>query len=172
MDTLRGLIRDVPGFPEPDVVFKDITPLLADHDALEQALSALTTPFADAGVTHVVGIEARGFILAAPVASRLSAGSVPVRKPGKLPARTVTETYELEYGTDAVEIHVDAVGPGDRVLVVDDVIATGGTASATVNLVRGLGAVVVAVVVLVELAFLGGVGRVDAPVTSVVVYDD
>lgn len=172
MDELRGLIRDVPDFPEPGVMFKDITPLLGDHAALEQSLDGMTAPFLGQSISHVLGIESRGFILAVPVAARLGAGFVPVRKPGKLPFTTISETYQLEYGTDSLEMHADAVGHGDTVLVVDDVIATGGTAAATVELARRLGATVVGLAVLVELTFLGGRSRVDVPVDALVVYDD
>lgn len=172
MTGLRDLIRDVPDFPAPGVVFKDITPLLADPGALSKALDALAGPHREAGVTHVAGIESRGFILAAPVAERLGAGLVPIRKEGKLPWRTVSRSYDLEYGKATVEIHTDAVGPGDRVLVVDDVIATGGTAAAAVELVRDVGAVVRAVSVLVELALLGGRARLDVPLEAVIVYGD
>lgn len=170
--TLRELIRDVPDFPAAGIVFKDITPLLGDAAALEEALEALAGPNRHRGITKVVGIESRGFILAAPVAARIGAGFVPVRKAGKLPWKTVSRTYQLEYGTDTLEAHEDAAGPGDELLVVDDVIATGGTASATVDLVRQLGAGVIGVAVLVELTALGGRDRLDVPFTSVVRYDD
>ena len=138
--TLRRLIRDVPDYPQPGVMFKDITPLLADPAAF----------------TAVAGIEARGFILAAPVAYRLGVGFAPVRKKGKLPGPTYSETYELEYGTATVEIHVDAFRPGDRVLMIDDVLATGGTAAATAQLIRRSDAEVVSLNVLIELGFLDG----------------
>lgn len=153
---LKDHIRDVPDFPTPGVVFKDLTPLLAQPHALALAVQAIGDPFHTAGITRVVGIEARGFIVAAPVAITLGAGFVPVRKPGKLPWRTEEASYVLEYGTDTLAIHADAVGEGDRVLIVDDVIATGGTAEATVELVRRLGATVVGLAFLVELGFLGG----------------
>jgi adenine phosphoribosyltransferase len=153
---LKDLIRDVPDFPKPGVVFKDLTPLLADSAALPMVIEGLAVPFAGQGVDQVIGVEARGFIVAAPVASRLGAGFVPVRKPGKLPWETVSESYELEYGIDSLEIHGDAVTPGQRVLVVDDVLATGGTASATVRLAERLGAEVVGLAFVIELAFLDG----------------
>ncbi|WP_067172148.1 adenine phosphoribosyltransferase [Microtetraspora niveoalba] len=151
-----SLIRDVPDYPKPGVVFKDITPLLADHSAFTQVVDEL-----GAGLTFdkVVGIEARGFILAAPVAYRAGAGFVPVRKKGKLPAQTFEANYDLEYGSATVEVHSDAFVPGERVLIVDDVLATGGTANATVELVRRAGAQVVAVSVLMELSFLSGRDR-------------
>ena len=172
MERLRTLIRDVPDFPEPGIVFKDITPLLGDHGAFEASLDALTAPFRDRGIDKVVGIESRGFIMGAPVAARIGAGFVPVRKPGKLPYKTVSESYALEYGTDTLEVHEDSVAAGERVLIVDDVLATGGTAATTVTLMRRLGSEVVSVTVLVELAFLGGRARLDGvPFTSLVVYE-
>ena len=171
MDSFRGLIRDVPDFPEPGVMFKDITPLLADAAAFSAALDELAAPFMGEGISSVVGIEARGFIFGAPLASRLDAGFVPVRKPGKLPWRTTTQEYSLEYGSDALEAHEDALDPGDKVLIVDDVLATGGTARATVNLVRGLGAGVAGLAVFIELGFLGGRSKLDGVhVHSVVHY--
>jgi adenine phosphoribosyltransferase len=159
VEQLRALVRDIPDHPQPGVVFKDITPLLADADAFRAAIGGLAEPFTELSVSHVVGIEARGFIVAAPVAHQLSAGFVPVRKAGKLPWRTVSQEYALEYGTDTLELHVDGVGPGDRVLIVDDVLATGGTARATAELVAGTGATVVGLGFLIELEFLGGRSR-------------
>ena len=156
---VRQLIRDVPDYPKPGIVFKDITPLLADASAFAATTEAMAAPFASLGVTHVVAIESRGFILGGPVAQRLGAGFVPVRKPGKLPAETRREEYELEYGTDALEIHADACGEGARVLIVDDVLATGGTAAATCKLVEGIGASVVGVSFLITLSFLPGMDR-------------
>ena len=153
---LGAHVRDVPDWPEPGVVFKDITPLLADPDAFHAAVEALAHPFADREITTVVGIEARGFLIGAPVALRLGAGFVPARKPGKLPRPTASERYELEYGSDELEVHADAIEAGERVLIVDDVIATGGTAAATVRLVEGLGGTVVGLGVVIELAFLDG----------------
>ncbi|HZU78990.1 MAG TPA: adenine phosphoribosyltransferase [Acidimicrobiales bacterium] len=154
--TLVGsLVRDVPDFPQSGVVFKDITPVLADARAFAAAVSWLAHAFDDP-VDAVVAIEARGFILGAPVAFARGAGLVPVRKVGKLPAATVSEGYTLEYGEATLEMHVDAMGRGDRVLVVDDVIATGGTVRATVELVRRCGASVVGVAALLEVAGLGG----------------
>jgi adenine phosphoribosyltransferase len=156
---LRALVRDIPDFPQPGVVFKDITPMLAEPAALRAAVDGLAEPFLGHGVERVVGIEARGFILAAPVAERLGAGFVPVRKPGKLPWRTEQITYALEYGTDALEVHLGAVEPGQRVLIVDDVLATGGTAASTATLLERLGAEVVGLSFLIELGFLGGRDR-------------
>ncbi|GLX01948.1 adenine phosphoribosyltransferase [Microtetraspora sp. NBRC 16547] len=161
-----SLIRDVPDYPKPGVMFKDITPLLADHGAFTQVVDELGDGLA---FDKVVGIEARGFILAAPVAYRAGVGFVPVRKKGKLPAQTFEANYDLEYGSATVEVHSDAFSPGDRVLIVDDVLATGGTANATVELVRRAGAQVVAVSVLMELSFLSGRDRLpDLEVRSLV----
>ncbi len=172
MDQFTSLIRDIPDFPEPGVVFKDITPVLADPDALGALLDALTKPYLDVGVTKVAGIEARGFTLATPIADRLGAGFIPVRKPGKLPWNTVREEYELEYGTDALEIHTDAAHAGERILLVDDVIATGGTAAAAIRLLRGIGAEVVGFSVFIELAFLNGAQVLDGvPINAIVTYD-
>ena len=151
---LLALIRDVHDYPQPGVVFKDITPLLADGRAFALAIAALAA--GHDRVDKVAGIEARGFILAAPVAHELGVGFVPVRKLGKLPGPTHAQTYELEYGSAAVEVHVDAFKPGDRVLLIDDVLATGGTAAATADLIRRCGAEVTALSVLIELGFLGG----------------
>ncbi|MDO5682759.1 MAG: adenine phosphoribosyltransferase [Propionibacteriaceae bacterium] len=172
-DTLSALIADVPDFPKPGVVFKDITPLLADADGLRRAVEGLAALAPAGGVDMVVGMEARGFILGAPVALALGAGFVPVRKPGKLPRPSLSATFALEYGTDELVMHRDALAPGMRVLVVDDVLATGGTVSATAELVRSLGADLVGVAVLLELAFLGararlatqGLERIDSLLT-------
>ena len=151
----RRLMRDVPDFPKPGVVFKDITNLLADAAAFDLVVTALVAPFLGQ-VDKVAAIEARGFILGAPAAIALGAGLVPLRKPGKLPWETLSESYELEYGIDALEIHTDALAPGDRVLLVDDVIATGGTARAAAALVATAGAELVGLAALLELEHLGG----------------
>ncbi len=153
---LRARVRDVPDFPTPGIVFKDVAPLLADARLFAQATDALAAPFAGDGITHVVAVEARGFIFGAPVAQRLGAGFVPVRKAGKLPWKTERIEYALEYASGVLEIHRDACGPGARVLVVDDVLATGGTAAATAALAERLGARVAGIAVLIELTFLHG----------------
>jgi adenine phosphoribosyltransferase len=166
-DLIASTIRDVPDYPQPGVLFKDITPLLADGAVFAAVVAALAAGSAD--VTKVAGIEARGFILAAPVAYLLGAGFVPIRKQGKLPAETYAESYALEYGTATLEVHTDAFLPTDRVLIVDDVLATGGTAAATASLIRRAGAAVTGIVVLLELGFLAGRGKLpDVPVRSLV----
>ena len=156
---LKSAIRDVPDFPKPGIVFKDITTLLVDPLLLRRALDLMTVMCGDLAVDKVVAVESRGFILGGALADRLGAGFVPVRKPGKLPWRTRQASYELEYGADTIEMHEDALRPADRVLVVDDVIATGGTARAVADLASGLGATVSALAFLVELDFLGGRDR-------------
>ena len=158
---LRALIRDVPDFPKPGILFRDVTPLLADARAFGVAIDRLAEPFRGRHVDKVIGIESRGFFLGGPVALALAAGLVIVRKPGKLPRRTRSVAYALEYGTDTVEMHHDALAPGERVLVVDDLIATGGTAAATVQLAREAGAELVGCAFLVELDALGGRKRLD-----------
>jgi adenine phosphoribosyltransferase len=156
VERLRGLIRDVPDFPKPGVVFKDITPLLADEVAFSTVIDIIVVNFGRGTVDKVVGIEARGFIIASPVAYHFGAGFVPVRKAGKLPWDSEAETYELEYGSETLEIHRAGLTPGERVLIVDDVLATGGTAAATAKLVERLGGKVVGIACIIELAFLGG----------------
>jgi len=169
---LRDLVRDIPDFPKPGVTFKDITPLLAHPAGLLLAVEYLTQPFRSMKVDLVLGAESRGFIFGTAVARNLSAGFVPIRKPGKLPYETFSEEYALEYGTDRVEIHRDALGPGDRVLVVDDVLATGGTMSACCKLAVALGGEVVGVAVLIELAFLNGRSQLAGyPIHSILRYD-
>lgn len=168
---LKGIIRDVPDFPKKGIVFKDITPLLADGPAFEATLEALAAPYADAGIERVAGIESRGFIFGGAVAARLEAGFVPIRKPGKLPAASASETYELEYGTDTLEMHEDAVKPGCRVLIVDDLLATGGTARAAAKLVQRVGGEVVGIAFVVELTFLEGRSKLSGlPLRSLVCY--
>ena len=154
MSDLRSFIRDVPDFPKPGVMFKDITPLLRSPQAFRDTIQSLAEPFRNSGITSVAGIESRGFIFGAGVARALNAGFIPIRKPGKLPWTTRRHEYVLEYGTDALEIHDDAAVHGDRVLIVDDVLATGGTAVAAAALVRALNAELVGVATLIELTFL------------------
>jgi adenine phosphoribosyltransferase len=158
---LESFIRDVPDFPKPGILFKDITPLLRSREALREACARLAEPFANAGVTIVAGIESRGFIFGSIVAQNLGAGFVPIRKPGKLPWTTRRHEYVLEYGSDALEIHDDALMPADRVLVIDDVLATGGTLAAATQLVRGFDATLVGAAVVIELGFLGGREKLD-----------
>ena len=159
---LASYIRDIPDWPKAGVVFKDITPLLADAEAFHAAIDAMADAYADAGVTKVMGAEARGFIFAGALAYRLGAGFVPARKPGKLPWDTDTMEYELEYGTDSLEMHSDALGENDVVLIVDDVLATGGTAAAKAALVKGAGGTVAGFAFLIELDFLSGRSKLDA----------
>jgi adenine phosphoribosyltransferase len=169
---LKAHVRDVLDYPKPGIVFKDITPLLGAADAFRAAVDALAEPFAATRVDKVIGIEARGFVFAAPVAYGLLAGFVPVRKTGKLPWEIEREEYELEYGTDLLEIHRDAIAPGELVLVVDDVIATGGTAAATARLVERLGGEVVGFAFVLELGFLHGRDQIDGyQVHTLVTYD-
>jgi adenine phosphoribosyltransferase len=161
LEQLRALVRDVPDFPQEGIVFKDITPLLADELAFSTVIDLIVVHFGRGNVDKVVGIEARGFILASPVAYHFGAGFVPVRKKDKLPWDTEVAEYELEYGTAALEIHRDAVTPGERVLVVDDVLATGGTARAAAQLVERIGGKVVGISCLIELGFLNGRAKLE-----------
>jgi adenine phosphoribosyltransferase len=166
-----GLVRDIPDFPKPGILFKDITPVLADHAALQQVVDRFVEWSQARSVDVVVGIESRGFIFGAPVALRLGRGFLPVRKVGKLPHITVREEYELEYGSSVVEIHRDAVEPGQRVLIVDDLLATGGTAAAAARLVEQLGGKVVGLSFLIELTFLPGRTLLkDYDVQSLITY--
>ena len=158
---LRSHLRDIPDFPSAGVTFKDITPLLGSATALQAAVDAIADAWAGEPIDRVAGIEARGFLLAAPVAYRLGTALIPIRKPGKLPWEVVEQSYELEYGIDTIEAHRDAAAEGERVLIVDDVLATGGTAAAACALLEGLGAEVVGVGVLIELGFLDGRARLD-----------
>jgi adenine phosphoribosyltransferase len=168
---LSRWIRDVPDFPRPGIAFKDITPLLADPQAFGAVIDRLAARFAASGIDTIAAAEARGFIFGAPLALRLNTGFVPVRKPGKLPFDKIALEYQLEYGSDCLEIHTDAFAPGRRVLIVDDVLATGGTMRACCDLVAGTGAVVVGCAFVLELTFLGGRARL-APyeVTSLIAY--
>jgi adenine phosphoribosyltransferase len=171
MDALKSKIRSVPDFPKAGILFYDITTLLRDREGFKMTIEALAQPFDDRKIDLVVGVESRGFILGGAVADRLGAGFAPVRKKGKLPSTTVQETYDLEYGTDCLEIHADAVERGQRVLIVDDVLATGGTAAATTALVHKLGGDVQALAFLVELEFLNGRSKVpNETVYSVLKY--
>ncbi|HHX45309.1 MAG TPA: adenine phosphoribosyltransferase [Chloroflexi bacterium] len=158
---LANLVRDVPDFPVEGVLFKDITTLLRRPDAFREAVDALAARFADKRIDQVVAIESRGFVFGAPLAYKLGAGFVPVRKPGKLPAKTISREYSLEYGTNTLEMHVDAIDPGQRVLLVDDLLATGGSARAAVDLVERLGGVVVGAAFLIELEFLQGAKKLE-----------
>ncbi|MEY4948020.1 MAG: hypothetical protein RL698_231 [Pseudomonadota bacterium] len=167
---LKSLVREIPDFPKPGILFRDITPLLGNGPGLSEAVRQLAEPFRGK-VDVVVGVESRGFILGAPVAVHLGTGFALIRKPGKLPAAKIAASYELEYGTDTVEMHTDALSVGTRALVVDDLLATGGTASAAIDLVRRLGAEVVACAFLIELEGLGGRARLGAvPVHAVLGY--
>ncbi len=169
---LRSRIRDIPDWPKPGVVFKDITPLLADVDAFRFSVDALADHWAGQQIDRVLGVEARGFIFAAPVAYRFGAGFVPVRKAGKLPWEIEREEYVLEYGTDLLEVHRDGIHPGERVLIVDDVLATGGTAAATARLVERLGGVVAGFAFVIELGFLDGRARLEGyDMLSLLTYD-
>src|SRR6202011_2556905 len=158
---LKEYVRDIPDFPRPGVVFKDIPPLLSDVKAFRYTIDAICEHFAGRTIDKVLGIEARGFIVAAPVAYRFGAGFIPVRKAGKLPWQVEKQEYVLEYGTDLLEIHRDALAPGEQALIIDDVMATGGTASAAARLVERLGATVAGMGFIVELAFLGGRGKLE-----------
>ena len=169
---LGRFVRDVPDFPKNGIIFKDITPLLADPAALDEAVRQLAAPYEGKGVQAVAAIESRGFIFGAAVAQRLRAGFVPLRKPGKLPRRTVRAEYELEYGTDAIEMHADAIRPGTKVLMLDDLLATGGTMAAACRLVERLGGRVVGIAFLIDLAFLKGRDKLgDRKILALVTYD-
>jgi adenine phosphoribosyltransferase len=165
---VQRTLRAIPDYPKPGILFQDITPVLRDGGLFRAVIAEMVHPFADAGITHVLGIEARGFILGGAVATLLGAGFVPARKPGKLPWDRTTETYDLEYGSDALEAHRDAVGRGDRVLVVDDVLATGGTARAAGQLVRSLGADLAGWSFLLEITALQGRKRLSGALCHVV----
>lgn len=171
MIQLQNYIRDIKDFPKPGIVFKDITPLLSDPQASEACLEQLLNLVGNQNIDKVVGVEARGFFFGNSLAQSLNAGFVPVRKPGKLPAVTISQTYDLEYGTDTLQIHKDAIKPGDRVLIHDDILATGGTAKAVCNLVERLGGVIVQCNFLIALDFLQGAQKINKyPITSVLHY--
>jgi adenine phosphoribosyltransferase len=174
MDVIRNAIRTIPDYPKPGIQFRDVTTLLKDARAFRAAIDAMVMPWAGAKIDKVAGIEARGFILGGAVAHQLSVGFTPIRKKGKLPARTLAEDYALEYGTDTVEIHTDAVAETERVLLVDDLIATGGTAEASIKLLRRAGADVVGATFVIDLPDLGGAQRIEAlgvPCASLVSFD-
>ena len=170
-EQLRALIRDVPDYPRPGIMFKDITPLLGQPRAFRDTCEAMARTFLNTGVTHVAAIESRGFMFGSPIALTLNAGVVPIRKKGKLPYDSAFEEYELEYGTDALEMHIDALPPGARVLIVDDVLATGGTAAAACRLVERLQGTVVGCSFLIRLAFLEGLKKLEGrDVSSIITY--
>ena len=170
-DDLKKLIRDVPGFPQEGIIFRDITPVLANKETFREVVELMSSHWIDHDIDHVAAIEARGFIPGAAIAVRLNAGFIPIRKKGKLPWKVLSHTYQLEYGTDQLDVHEDAVGPGDKVLIVDDVLATGGTAAAAVELMRKLGGDVIGVQVLIELSALKGRARLPGiEVISELIY--
>lgn len=171
---LKSAIRTIPDYPKPGIMFRDVTTLIGDARAFRVAVDQMVQPWAGAKIDRVAGTEARGFILGGAVAHQLSVGFTPVRKKGKLPHRTIIEEYELEYGKDSIEIHVDAVNEGDRILLVDDLIATGGTAEASIRLLQRAGATVVGAAFVIDLPDLGGAARIEAlgvPVSALVAYE-
>lgn len=171
---LKSAIRTIPDYPKPGIMFRDVTTLIGDARAFRVAVDQMVQPWAGAKIDRVAGTEARGFILGGAVAHQLSVGFTPVRKKGKLPHRTIAEEYELEYGMDSIEIHVDAVNEGDRILLVDDLIATGGTAEASIKLLQRAGATVVGAAFVIDLPDLGGAARIEAlgvPVSALVAYE-
>ena len=172
MSDLKSSIRNVPDFPKPGIGFKDITTLLIDGLAFREAVDLLAERFRNQEIKKVVGIESRGFVFGSVIAYKWGVGFVPVRKPGKLPAETISEEYDLEYGTDSLEIHRDAITPGEKVLIVDDLLATGGTAQATVNLINRLGGEIAGIAFLIELSFLNGRQKLNGyDVFSLMEYD-
>ncbi|TDI83427.1 MAG: adenine phosphoribosyltransferase [Caldithrix sp.] len=172
MSDLKSSIRNVPDFPKPGIGFKDITTLLIDGPAFREAVDLLAERFRNQEIKKVVGIESRGFVFGSVIAYKWGVGFVPVRKPGKLPAETISEEYDLEYGTDSLEIHRDAITPGEKVLIVDDLLATGGTAQATVNLINRLGGEIAGIAFLIELSFLNGRQKLRGyDVLSLMEYD-
>ncbi|MFB3041846.1 MAG: adenine phosphoribosyltransferase [Candidatus Poribacteria bacterium] len=172
MSDLKSFIRNVPDYPKPGIGFKDITTLLIDGPAFREAVDLLAERFQNQEIKKVVGIESRGFVFGSVIAYKWGVGFVPVRKPGKLPAETISEEYDLEYGTDSLEIHRDAITPGEKVLIVDDLLATGGTAQATVNLINRLGGEIAGIAFLIELSFLNGRQKLNGyDVLSLMEYD-
>jgi len=169
---LYAYVRDVPDFPKPGILFKDLTTLWKDPDAHRKSIDLLFERYRDWGITKIVGAESRGFIVGGPLAYLLHAGFIPVRKKGKLPYRQIEATYELEYGTDTLTMHEDAIVKGDTVLIVDDLLATGGTVSAMVEMIERLGGVIIEAAFLVELEFLGGRKKLDIPVFSILQYTE
>jgi len=168
---LKKYIRDIPDFPKQGILFKDITTLLKDKDAFRKAVNLLAKNYMKQNIDIVVAVEARGFILGGAIAHRLGAGFVPVRKKGKLPTKTISETYDLEYGTDTLEIHEDAINPGARVLIIDDLLATGGTVGAVAELVKKLQGEIIAIAFLIELKFLKGKNKIkDYPILSLIKF--
>ncbi len=171
LDQLKALIKDVPDFPKKGIMFKDITPLLADPKGFDAVIDGLIAPFKDKGVEIVAGVESRGFLLAPAMAARLGAGIVPLRKKGKLPRAVKSASYDLEYGTDSIEAHTDAFSKHSKVLLVDDVLATGGTAAAAISLIEALGGELVGTTFLIELSFLNGRKKLDGrPIHSLLTY--
>ncbi|KPP81311.1 MAG: adenine phosphoribosyltransferase [Oceanicaulis sp. HLUCCA04] len=174
MDALKAKIRAIADYPKPGIIFRDVTTLLGDARAFRAAVDAMIAPHAGAKIDKIAGIEARGFILGGAIAHQLSIGFVPIRKKGKLPFDTLAQTYELEYGTDEVEMHTDAISPGERVLIIDDLVATGGTAEAAIKLLRRAGAKVEGASFVIDLPELGGAERIramDVPVTALVAFE-
>ncbi len=172
-DHLKDSIRSIPDFPKPGIVFRDITTLLKNPDTFASAVEVLFDAYKDERIDKVVGIESRGFILGAALALKLNAGFVPIRKQGKLPGKVISQDYELEYGTDSIEIHADAIDKGERILLHDDLLATGGTIDASCRLVERLGGIVIGISFLVELSFLHGRERISRyPVHSLILYDE
>lgn len=171
IEELKALVRDVPDFPKKGIIFKDITTLIGDENGFKAVIDILYERYKDQHITKIACIESRGFVFGAALADRLRAGVILIRKPGKLPYKTITETYELEYGTDSLQVHIDAATPEDKVLIIDDLLATGGTASASVNLIKRLGAEVVECAFVIELTFLEGVKKLEGiPVFSILKY--
>ena len=169
---IRAAIRDIPDFPKPGILFKDITPILGDPALFSDVIDGLSLRYAPMRIDKIAAMESRGFIFGAPLAQKIGAGFVPLRKFGKLPHTTVAETFNLEYGTETLEVHVDAIAAGERVIIIDDLLATGGTAEAATRLVKRIGGEVVEMAFVVELAFLGGRGRLSGiPVYSMVVFE-